>query len=717
MKRFGGAPAVLACIAAVALAACASDEKANGPVGGTGGAGGSAGAGAAGGTGGAGGAGGSTAPFCGDGELQAGEACDTGADNSDTRPDACRTDCTDARCGDRVIDGGELCDEGDGNSDAAVDGCRTDCQPARCGDGVVDSGEACDDGAANSDTTGDACRTTCKLATCGDLVVDEGEDCDDGEGGSAACTPACLRFNCGDGIHDRGEACDDGDGNSDTAPDACRADCSAPRCGDQVIDEGELCDDGTPAGDDGCANCRVEAGWACDETGCHEITCGDGVLDAAGGETCDDGDAFGGDGCSHTCQVEAGWSCRIPGSPCHEIRCGDGFVEGSESCDDNNTAGGDGCSGSCVIELKAPGSKHQIQGLVGHADPIWTVASNSCELGPAHAARRDAYEVINASGFGQTVTASVDWTTGGYLHAYVSPLTSQGGPTDCILGNDHIPGNPRRSEINLRIEPNQQVFFIASTSTANVPESYRIEIATDEPTCGDSMVTGGEVCDDGNAVDGDGCAADCGTIEAGYGCPLFGPCVLLPPPGFVINEVDYDNVGSPDAAEFVEIYNGTNVAIDLLDYAVYLVDGNEQDGTDQAFFYFNPNVSQLQPGEYMVLGSQGMSVAPGAHYTLLFNNSLTDNLLDVYGGVALVNTNTRSIIDSLSYEGSIGATRLSMFPAGTRYNLVEGTATTAEDSNLAEGSLCRMPNGEDANDASVDWAFCTTPTPGAANQL
>ena len=35
--------------------------------------------------------------------------------------------------------------------------------------------------------------------------------------------------------------------------------------------------------------------------------------------------------------------------------------------------------------------------------------------------------------------------------------------------------------------------------------------------CGDSMVTGAEVCDDGNTVDGDGCSSTC-TLEPGYTC-------------------------------------------------------------------------------------------------------------------------------------------------------------------------------------------------------
>jgi len=61
---------------------------------------------------------------CGDGLVGPSEACDAGAGNSDTTPDACRSNCTLPRCGDLVRDSGEQCD--DGNL-AAGDGCDPAC--------------------------------------------------------------------------------------------------------------------------------------------------------------------------------------------------------------------------------------------------------------------------------------------------------------------------------------------------------------------------------------------------------------------------------------------------------------------------------------------------------------------------------------------------------------------------------------------------------------
>lgn len=49
-------------------------------------------------------------PECGNSIVEAGEDCDNGWQNSDTEPNACRTNCTFSYCGDGVIDAGEACD-------------------------------------------------------------------------------------------------------------------------------------------------------------------------------------------------------------------------------------------------------------------------------------------------------------------------------------------------------------------------------------------------------------------------------------------------------------------------------------------------------------------------------------------------------------------------------------------------------------------------------
>jgi hypothetical protein len=52
----------------------------------------------------------------------------------------------------------------------------------------------------------------------------------------------------------------------------------------------------------------------------------------------------------------------------------------------------------------------------------------------------------------------------------------------------------------------------------------------------------------------------------------------------------------------------------------------------------------------------------------------------------------------------------------TMVSLVEGTAAAALDNNATVASVCRLPDGRDTDQANSDWAVCTTPTIGTANQ-
>ncbi len=167
-----------------------------------------------------------------------------------------------SQCGNGEVEGLEECDDGAENSDSRPDACRTDCRQARCGDGVVDSGEPCDDGPQNSDVVPDACRPGCVAPACGDLVTDveAGERCDDGNTtGGDGCSPQCVPEYCGNGFVEPQEVCDDG---NYTAGDGCSAECQSDEsCGNGIVDfaVGETCDDGNLASHDGCgSNCAGE---------------------------------------------------------------------------------------------------------------------------------------------------------------------------------------------------------------------------------------------------------------------------------------------------------------------------------------------------------------------------------------------------------------------------------------------------------------------------
>ena len=159
------------------------------------------------------------------------------------------------------------------------------------------------------------------------------------------------------------------------------------------------------------------------------------------------------------------------------------------------------------------------------------------------------------------------------------------------------------------------------------------------------------------------------------------------PPQLVLNEIDYDQPG-PDAGGFVELFNAGRGTADLGGLALVLVDGETG-------------------REYDTIPLAGTVLAEQFHVVPV---DADDGAPD---GVALVDTVTGTLLDALSYEGRIDQAVI----GGVAYSLVEGAPlpATVADSDTVTGSLARIPNGADTDDAASDWQFTTTVTPGNPN--
>ena len=155
----------------------------------------------------------------------------------------------------------------------------------------------------------------------------------------------------------------------------------------------------------------------------------------------------------------------------------------------------------------------------------------------------------------------------------------------------------------------------------------------------------------------------------------------------MINEIDYDQVGA-DSGGFVELKNTGGAAATLDGLALVLVNGGDSQEYERVAL-----TGSLAAGAYLVLSVEAQNGAPD--------------------GAALIDTASGTLLDALSYEGEIRAAVIS----GQTYDLVEGTPlpTAVADSNTTDGSLSRLPDGADTNNAASDWAFTATKTPGAAN--
>ncbi|MEP6467125.1 MAG: DUF4215 domain-containing protein, partial [Parafilimonas sp.] len=221
--------------------------------------------------------------FCGDGnvDLDLAEECD---DHNTTPGDGCSNTCkiepnytcldagqpcvSTIKCGDGKIAGTEQCDDGD--TTTPNDGCdatcqiepgwlcpvaATRCQAKTCGDGIEVGNEQCDD---NNTVANDGCSPTCK--------IEPGFKCTD-----TNKLTTCQATSCGDTKKEGSEQCDDGnlipyDGCSPTCtlePQCANGTCTAV-CGDGLKFPQEDCDDGNTTAGDGCSPaCTVETGFTC----------------------------------------------------------------------------------------------------------------------------------------------------------------------------------------------------------------------------------------------------------------------------------------------------------------------------------------------------------------------------------------------------------------------------------------------------------------------
>lgn len=201
------------------------------------------------------------------------------------------------------------------------------------------------------------------------------------------------------------------------------------------------------------------------------------------------------------------------------------------------------------------------------------------------------------------------------------------------------------------------------------------------------------------------------TITATLGSSTATCAVTIGTDHLVINEIDYDNVGT-DSAEFIEIYNPSASDADLTGITIYLVNG----ANNATYATIDlTSVGSLAAHDYLVVAGSNVTAANGNKYDPGWGATSDHIQNGSPDGLALVDTSSNTIIDALSYEGAMTMAVLPNFPSPV--SLVEGTAlaTSVADSNTTDGSLCRQPNGTDTDNANADWKFCATKSPGAAN--
>jgi len=334
---------------------------------------------------------------------------------------------------------------------------------------------------------------------CGDGVLDPGEPCDDGNSDDGDACIGCNQAFCGDGFVQKGvEQCDDQ--NSDNG-DACLSTCIVASCGDGFVQKGvETCDDGNTVNGDGCSST------------CQLSVCGDGILDP--GEQCDLGAA----------NADRPALALLQG----------GLFKGVRPFDSNATAvlfyNYTSASGHTGFEKLDTSRTFFYRNKASGALSLFFV--HGIDQDSSGQAQQLGHVVMDVTGlpFGAFVSVADD-TFSEFVNSSVSSvhgdwnfnLNSDGG----VITNFPFPGNWKVTvtpSFLLGITGWDYIDGDAATSATALQTTQPIILQAFNtpsacttictiPACGDGALDGGEVCDDGNTVGGDGCAANCKSLQ------------------------------------------------------------------------------------------------------------------------------------------------------------------------------------------------------------
>jgi len=277
-------------------------------------------------------------------------------------------------------------------------------------------------------------------------------------------------------------------------------------------------------------------------------TCGNSQADNPD-EQCDDGNKEGGDGCTKTCQVENPneWNCPRTG-PCTSLAvCGDGKLTSREACDDGNAAGGDGCSADCTLieegwQCRMPGKAC----VPKCGDGQIMAGKEQCDDGGSANNDGCSSTCIIEAGYACTGTPST-------CNEIVCGDGVRTGSESCDLGaqNGLFNGDGTGCSKTCTPEPTCRANGVTQACST---------------TCGDGNIDTGELCDDGNRDDNDGCSSTCQT-EAGFTCKATttsdaapcttqtGTCLTLP---VVYRDFDGQQVAGTGHPDF--FYYGATVS-------------------------------------------------------------------------------------------------------------------------------------------------------------
>jgi cysteine-rich repeat protein len=357
---------------------------------------------------------------------------------------------------------------------------------------------------------------------------------------------------------------------------------SGPACGNCEVETGEACDDGSPLAGDGCSvTCQLEE-------------CGNGLVDV--GEVCDDGNAAYNDGCDPDCTFGstqrscAFTKCSAAADACYNVPASE------VASDDGTSAPSCGNLADCIQETGCAGpTALAAQHVMGVANCYCGTAlgANCLESGAANGMCKAEFETAFGTADPGLVLQRIGSKYGVFAQAATLIACSQvsvteGGEPPCYAVQTC--GDGRLQERAPEYAMTQPGWFDGVVqSPITCGELTEGAVCYPAGSCGCLM----EECDDGNAIDGDGCDSRCFVETCGNGVLQPGLDPLLPAEECDDgNQVDDD--GCSASCEFERICGN-----DIAETGEQCEDGNlvNGDGCDDRCYIEECGNGRLQAGE------------------------------------------------------------------------------------------------------------------------
>ncbi len=175
--------------------------------------------------------------------------------------------------------------------------------------------------------------------------------------------------------------------------------------------------------------------------------------------------------------------------------------------------------------------------------------------------------------------------------------------------------------------------------------------------------------------------------------------------GVVINEFSYDDSGTPDDTEFVELYNASATTVDI---SGWLLECSDEAVPDDNPDYTIPAGTMMAPGSFYVIGAP---TVPNVNLVITNpNTGLSQDLFEDGPDAITLRDASNNVVDSVVYEWvALGATSWPNAP-------YEGYPIwgTFVNVDFHEQTRSRLADGWDTDNNARDFVLMAA-TPGASN--